>query len=60
MDKGACRCGSLFTNETMQLPGGELNLQDRRRKDLVAAEPCWAEGKDSAEYTVRTAARFSL
>lgn len=43
-----------------QMSGGELNLQDRRRKDLVAAEPCWAEGKDSAEYTVRTAARFSL
>ena len=44
----------------MKLPGGELNLQDRREEDLVAAEPCWAEGKDNAEYTVRTAARFSL
>lgn len=60
MDKGTCRCGSLFTKQTMKLPGGELNLQDRRKEDLVAAEPCWAEGKDNAEYTVRTAARFSL
>lgn len=60
MDKGTCRCGSLFTKETMKLPGGELNLQDRRKEDLVAAEPCWSEGKNDVEYTVRTAVRFSL
>lgn len=47
------------TKETMKLPGGELNLEDRRKeKDLVAADPHLPEGKNDVEYIVRTAARF--